>query len=260
MTVRRVPVGAIELSCDIRGEGKPIVFIHGNACTRQTWRPQREYFARAYRVIAPDLRGHGDSDKPGGAYPMSAFVADVVGLLDALAIDEAVMAGHSMGGRVVMSFALEHPARVSALVLAGTSATSFSKANEQIERVRALGLERELQEFIEFESSPDTPDELKRELLREALKTPERVRVELWKTVSGFDVSKRLGHIGAPTLIIVGDLDRGTPVAAARQLNEGIRGSRLVVIGGVAHFTQLERPETVNQHIEAFLRDVVRYT
>lgn len=259
MTVLRVSVGTLELNCDVRGAGKPIVFLHGNAETHHTWRPQLEYFARDYRVVAPDLRGHGDSDKPVGAYPMSAFVADLVGLLDALAIDQAVIAGHSMGSRVAMSVVLEHPQRVAAMVLSGAAATPFGKANERIERVRTLGLERELREFIEFESSPDSPEELKRQLLAHALNTPERVRIELCKTVSTFDVSNRLSEIDKPTLIMVGELDRGAPISAARQLQEGIRKSRLVVIPGIAHFPMLERPERINQEIEAFLRDIVRY-
>jgi pimeloyl-ACP methyl ester carboxylesterase len=258
MAIQRVPVVNTELSCDIRGQGKALVFVHGNAGTRQNWRPQIEYFARRYRVVAPDLRGHGDSGKPTGAYPISAFVEDLARLIDALDIDRAVIAGHSMGGRVAMSFALEHPKRVLGLVLAGTSATPFARAGEQITRVRALGRERELREFIEFESGPQTPEAMKRELLEEALKTPEHVHIELWKAVSEFDVSTRLGEIRTPTLIIVGDLDRGTPMTAARELHERIPGSQLAIVHGVAHFTMLERPELVNQHIDAFLDTVLR--
>ena len=257
MAIHHVSVASTTLSCDIRGEGKALVLVHGNAETRQAWRPQIEHFAQRCHVVAPDLRGHGDSEKPIGAYPISGFVDDLARLLDALAIDRAVIAGHSMGGRVAMSFALEHPDRARGLVLAGTSATPFNRAAEQIERVRALGLERELRGFIEFESSPDTPETMKHELLQEALKTPENVRIALWKAVSEFDISSRLGEIRAPTLIIVGDLDRGTPVATARQLHESIPGSQLVVIQGVAHFTMLERPDLVNQHIDAFLDRVL---
>ena len=258
MAIHRVSVVNTELSCDIRGAGKCLVFMHGNAETRQIWRPQIEFFARRCRVVAPDMRGHGDSEKPTGAYPISTFVGDLARLLDALDIDCAVIAGHSMGGRVAMSFALEHSKRVLGLVLAGTSAMPFDRASEQIERVRTLGLEPELREFIEFESSPETPATMKRELLREALKTPEHVRIELWKAVSECDVSTRLGEIRAPTLVIVGDLDRGTPVAAARQLHESIPGSQLAIIRDVAHFTMLERPDLVNQHINALLDRVFR--
>jgi len=258
MAIQRVSVVSAELSCDIRGQGKALVFVHGNAGTRQNWRPQIEHFARRFRVVAPDLRGHGDSEKPTGPYPISAFVGDLARLLDALDIDRAVVAGHSMGGRVAMSFALEHPKRVLGLVLAGTSATPFDRAGEQIARVRALGLERELREFIEFESSPQTPEAMKRELLEEALKTPEHVRIALWKAVSEFDVSTRLGDIRTPTLIIVGDLDRGAPLAAARQLHERIPGSQLAIVHDVAHFTMLERPQLVNRHIDAFLDTVLR--
>lgn len=257
MALQRVSVGPVALSCEDRGAGRPLVFVHGNAGTHTCWQPQLDFFAQRYRVIAPDLRGHGESDKPVGPYPMSAFVADLAALCDALGVERAVLAGHSMGGRVVMSFALAHPERVAGLVLVGTAATSFGKADERIARVRELGIERELAEFIEFESSPDTPAELKRELLAEALKTPEHVRVELWKTVSTFDVSARLGEIAAPTLIVVGELDRGTPVAAAELLHERIRGAQFLVIPGVAHFTMLERAALVNERIAAFLRDAV---
>jgi pimeloyl-ACP methyl ester carboxylesterase len=258
MAIHRVSVASTALTCDISGHGKSVVFVHGNAETREVWRPQMEHCERRCRVVAPDLRGHGDSDKPAGAYPISGFVSDLAHLLDALDIDRAVIAGHSMGGRVAMSFALAHPERVRGLVLAGTSATPFNRAAEQIERVRALGIERELQEFIEFESSPDTPATMKHALLQEALKTPENVRIALWKAVSEFDVASRLDEILTPTLIIVGDLDRGTPVAAARLLHERIAGSQLVIVPDVAHFTMLERPDLVNRHIDAFLDRVLR--
>lgn len=257
MTVRRVDVGPVELCCDIRGEGRPIVFIHGNALTHRSWLHQLEHFAKNYQVIAPDLRGHGDSDKPEGSYPISYFVTDVIGLLDALHIDRAVLAGHSMGGRVALSAALQYPERVTALVLVNTSATPFSRAHKQIDQVRTLGLELELKEFIDFLSSSETPETLKQEILNEELKTPERVRVELWRTVSTFDVSGRLREIDKPVLIIVGELDQGTPMADSQRLHASVRGSTLVTVPEVAHFTMLERPGIVNRCIEDFLRKVV---
>ena len=109
MAIQRVSVVSTELSCEVRGQGKTLVFVHGNAGTRQNWRPQIEYFARRFRVVAPDLRGHGDSEKPTGPYPISAFVGDLARLLDALDIDRAVIAGHSMGGYGTIRLAMKYP-------------------------------------------------------------------------------------------------------------------------------------------------------
>ncbi len=96
----------VKLVYDDQGAGKPaFVFIHGWTCDRSFFAPQAEHFARHHRVISLDLRGHGESDKPQGAYPISAYVDDIAHVIGELKLGKVVAVGHSMGGITVHEFA-----------------------------------------------------------------------------------------------------------------------------------------------------------
>ena len=108
----------IKLAYDDRGAGDPtIVFVHGWTCNRSFLAPQAEHFAKRHRVVSVDLRGHGESDKPLGAYPITAYADDIAYLIDQLGLRKVVAVGHSMGGLTVAQLAASHPDCVSAIVL-----------------------------------------------------------------------------------------------------------------------------------------------
>src|SRR3989454_9542869 len=108
----------IKLAYEDRGAGKPaFVFVHGWTCNRSFFAPQAEYFSRRHRVVSLDLRGHGDSDKPQGKYPIAAYAEDIAYVVDQLGLGQPVAVGHSMGGITVLQLAATHPDRVSAIVM-----------------------------------------------------------------------------------------------------------------------------------------------
>lgn len=108
----------IKLAYDDRGAGDPtIVFVHGWTCNRSFLAPQAEHFAKRHRVVSVDLRGHGESDKPLGAYPITAYADDIAYLIDQLGLRKVVAVGHSMGGLTVAQLAASHPDCVAAIVL-----------------------------------------------------------------------------------------------------------------------------------------------
>jgi pimeloyl-ACP methyl ester carboxylesterase len=251
---RRVRVNAVELNYIDIGSGPAVVLLHGNALTNRSWHEQLP-LARSYRLIAPDLRGHGDSDKPDGPYPMAVFVEDLRLLLDELNVDRAVIAGHSMGGRVALAFALEHQPRVAALVLIATSAGRYPRAGAQIERIRAVGVRVELWEWLSLMTTERTPESLVSEVYGEMLRTPEHVRTEVWTMTGAFDISGRLHELEVPTLILVGDLDR-TLAADALAMNKALPRSRVFGVPDAGHLLHLERADVVNQMIEDFLLEV----
>ncbi len=112
----------ITVAYDDVGEGPPIVLVHGHPFNRSMWRPQVEYFSRSgWRVIAPDLRGYGESTVVPGKTPLERFARDVGALLDHLELDRVVLGGLSMGGQIVMEFHRLFPHRLLGLVLADTS-------------------------------------------------------------------------------------------------------------------------------------------
>src|SRR2546425_12719155 len=93
----------IKLAYEDRGAGKPaFVFVHGWTCNRSFFAPQAEYFSRRHRVVSLDLRGHGDSDKPQGKYPIAAYAEDIAYVVDQLGLGQPVAVGHSMGGITVL--------------------------------------------------------------------------------------------------------------------------------------------------------------
>lgn len=133
----------LHMYCEERGDGPPVLLVHGLRCSHVTWRHQIPTLVGAgYRAIAPDLRGHGETDKPAGAYSHELWTGDLLALLDLLELDQAVLVGHSLGGGIVQSFALKHPERVRAMILVSTSpqrAPYVSEAAAPLGRDRAEG-------------------------------------------------------------------------------------------------------------------------
>src|SRR5258705_6700343 len=108
---RLAETNGIRLHCAVDGDGPLVVFLHGFPDSWYTWRHQLAALAPHFRVVAPDLRGYGESDKPGGvaAYAMTELVADVVGLIAAFGARDAVVVAHDWGGAVAWQLAMDHP-------------------------------------------------------------------------------------------------------------------------------------------------------
>src|SRR3989442_14843458 len=108
----------IKLAYEDRGAGKPaFVFVHGWTCDRSFFAPQAAHFAQRHRVVSLDLRGHGESDKPQGPYPMAVAVDDIAYVIEHLGLGKVVAVGHSSGGTTVLQLAAAHPDRVAAIVM-----------------------------------------------------------------------------------------------------------------------------------------------
>jgi pimeloyl-ACP methyl ester carboxylesterase len=133
----------VDLAYDEAGAGPAVVLIHGHPFNRSMWTPQLTALADGYRVIAPDLRGYGDSPVTPGTVPMSQLAADVARLLDGLAVARAALVGLSMGGLVAMELAIADPARWWALGLVATTAEPITGAERADRLARADQAERE---------------------------------------------------------------------------------------------------------------------
>lgn len=108
----------IKLAYDDRGAGKPaFVFVHGWTCNHTFFAPQAAHFARRHRVVSVDLRGHGESDKPPGPYPIAAYADDLAYMIEQLSLGQVVAVGHSSGGMTVLQLAAAYPDRVTAIVM-----------------------------------------------------------------------------------------------------------------------------------------------
>jgi len=251
----------IDIAYDDVGTGLPVVFLHGFPHNRSLWAPQLGGLLARARCVAPDLRGFGDSEIS-GPYTMDRYADDVIAMLDALQIERAVIAGLSMGGYIAFAIWRRHRQRVRALILADTrpgadSEEARAKRREHIALARAKGSGAVADALIAGmvgrttrEKHPDIADAVHRML---TMAPVDGVIGALEAMIARPDSTPTLATIDVPTLIIVGDEDVLTPPKEAQAMHEQIPGSRLEVLAGAGHVSNVERPAAFNHVASEFL-------
>jgi pimeloyl-ACP methyl ester carboxylesterase len=238
--------------------GRVLLLLHGAGSNGHAWHYQYEYLGNRHSPIAPDLPGHGRSSGVEGLRTIEDYAAFTLAFLDALRLDSAVIAGHSMGGAIAMELALRHPARVQALVLIAT-APKFDIPKDRIETWRAVTMGRASQPFNNDGYSPKTiatKPEIIREGWGEQIQTDPRVRWGDLVACSQVDLRDRIGQLDKPTLILAGADDSITPATEAEFLRSRIKGARLEVVPDAGHRLTTERPDVTNTAIEKFLDEL----
>lgn len=250
-----VNVGAQTLSYVSRGgRARPtVVFIHGAGGSHLVWGSQLAYVASSWRAIAPDLPGHGRSGGP-GRDSIADYAQVVVSFLDALRLGPVVVVGHSMGGAIALSLALDAPERVAGLVLVGTGAR-LRVAPAVLDAIRtdfsaAVGL------VGQFAFGPEPAGRLVRLSELAMCQAGQRTVYGDFAACDAFDVRSRLQEIVAPALVLTGSEDRLTPPRYAEYLASGIRGASLKIVEGAGHMVMLEAAAAVNQAIGGFLESL----
>ncbi|WP_447007515.1 alpha/beta fold hydrolase [Saccharothrix isguenensis] len=252
----------IDTAYDDKGGGLPVVFVHGHPFDRSMWRPQVERLSSRYRVIAPDLRGYGDTTVVPGKTPLSVFADDLFGLLDRLDLDQVVLCGLSMGGQIVMEAHRARPERVRALILVDTSPEAETPAGREFrysvaERFLREGMGPYADEVLDKMISPANVRALPAvaaHVLRMMRGTsPEGAAAAVRGRAERPDYVDSLSRVTVPTLVVVGEEDEYTPVAVAERMHRTIPGSTLTVIPGAAHMPNLERPDEFTDAVERFL-------
>ncbi|HVF49255.1 MAG TPA: alpha/beta fold hydrolase [Pyrinomonadaceae bacterium] len=258
-------VRGIELAYTDVGTGlPPVVLLHGYPFNRSMWDGQVRELSGRWRVIAPDLRGHGESGAGDGAAvtTMEELAEDVAALLDALRLERVVLGGLSMGGYVALAFYRRFRERVRALVLADTRATPDT---EEARRGREESAQKILSAGMKPVADAMLPKLLAPATLENNAEVAARVRGMMERTkpegavaalrgmAARRDQTELLAEIDVPTLVIVGSLDTLTPPRDAESLRARVRGSRLVVIEGAAHVSNVERPAEFNRALAEFL-------
>jgi len=256
-----IQVNGITLAYGDRGTGLPIVFLHAFPLNRTMWAAQEESLSSQFRVIAVDLRGHGESDAPLWSYSLDQAADDVCGLLDHLAIRQAVFVGLSMGGYILFAFYRKHADRVKGLVLADTRAQADSPEGKEGRFQMAQTAYKN--------GPPAIADIMIPKLLSPATigarpKLVQRVRMMIeGNQVSGIAgnlmaMAKRpdsiplLKQISCPTHVIVGELDQATPPSDAKLMADQIPCAGLTVIPQAAHLANLEQPELFTLIVRSF--------
>jgi pimeloyl-ACP methyl ester carboxylesterase len=256
------------------GSGETLLLIHGMAGSSDTWRAVIPQLAKKYRVVAPDLLGHGQSDKPRGDYSLGAFAVWLRDLLDELGVTRATIVGQSLGGGVAMQFVYQHPDYCQRLVLISSGGLGpdvgwtlrllsapgaelilpviaptpvlrvgnklrswFASAGIQSPRGREM--------WSAYSSLADSPT---RQAFLRTLRSVVDYRGQAVSALNRLHLTSQL-----PTMAIWGDADQIIPVSHAYAAQAARPASRLEVLAGVGHFPQVERPTEVADLIDDFI-------
>jgi pimeloyl-ACP methyl ester carboxylesterase len=242
--------------------GVPLVLIHGVGDRMAGWDGVVAALRGDRPVVRYDLRGHGDSPRTAGPYELGDFVADHVALLEQLGIGRAHVAGFSLGGMISQAIALGAPETVDRLLVMGAVAgRTPAESARVLERLAVL--EREgpagmalvsadrwyTAEFIERH-----PDVVERQLRELAANDPETY-VAAYRVLARNDLGDELHRIEAPTLVLTGDGDVGSPPHMSELMGEQIPDCEVRILRGVKHAALTEVPELIAREIDAFLKE-----
>jgi pimeloyl-ACP methyl ester carboxylesterase len=258
--------GQSRIYYEIRGRGSPVILIHGGLLNSKMWDDQVDVFAEQYRVIRYDASSHGRSVTPPDAYYDHE---DLAALMDALVVERAVIVGLSMGGRVAIDFALEHPDRVAAIVAVGSGLGGFRFDSDEVTAGRrelneAWG-NQEWDRVVEAfqrswtdgpyrspeEVDPDVREKL-RVMIRDTMNRAPAGEVTEGRTMEPPAID-RLEELTLPMLVVVGELDMPDINEIADLLVAANPNASKTVVGGVAHVVNMENPAEFNRIALEFL-------
>lgn len=254
----------IDMHYDMAGEGEPLLLLHGLGSRSEDWAFQVPAFARHYRVITADMRGHGRTSKPPGPYSVSMMADDVAGLLDALGVDAAHFVGLSMGGMIAFQFTVDRPERVRSLVIVNSGPALVARTlRERWQVTQRLALARlfgpgRTAVFLSQRLFPKPEQgDLREQFITQWTQNDRYAYLAAMRALVGWSVLDGIDAIRCPTLIISGDRDY-TPVEAKRGYTARIPGARLEVIADSGHATPIDQPERFNELVLAFLSEKER--
>lgn len=258
---QRIRAGDVQLHARIDGrEGPWVVLLHALGANLTLWDDTTRHLSDRYRILRFDLRGHGGSDAPVGAYTMARLADDAVALMDALDIGQAHVCGVSVGGMIAQTMGVRHADRLLSLTLVDTIHHTPMEAHpmwaNRIGQAEAHGMAGMAQSTMERwltqpfrDSHPDVVERISRMLLG----TPVQGYVGVAQAIVAFDLVDAIGRIHCPTLVVTGANDEGAPVSMAQSIAEKIHGAKLEVLPDAAHLSFIEQPERFHAIFDAFL-------
>ncbi|WP_169973826.1 alpha/beta fold hydrolase [Tautonia rosea] len=253
----------MRLTFDEHGTGPAVVLLHGFPLDRSMWSSQLGMLSNHHRVIAPDLRGHGQSPTPSGPYPMEDLAADVIETLDTVGVEPPyVVGGLSMGGYVALAMADRYPDRLRGLILLNTRAGADSTEAAANREVRAAAIEREgstesLTAMVDL-LIPETSRQARPELVEHvAAMIRQTSPIGAAGVLRGMalrpDRLDVLRTLAVPVLVIAGSEDAIVPEEDAQAMAEAAPLGELIMIPGAGHLTPMETPGATDAAIRSFL-------
>jgi 3-oxoadipate enol-lactonase len=245
---------------DLGGPGPAVVLVHAIGCDHRMWESLERALAPAHRVVSVDVRGHGRSPVPPRPYTLDGLADDIVAVLDELGVERAHYVGLSMGGMIGQALALRHPRRLARLVIANSTSTYGPDGPKNWQARARMVEEGGLEAIREMVASRYFSDAFRashpqvvESVMSRFVQTPREGYLGCCDAIGPLDFSASLGNITAPTLVIAGELDAGTPPAMSEAIARAIPGARLTVIPGAAHLAAVEAPEAFDAAVTRFL-------
>ncbi|MDE2197673.1 MAG: 3-oxoadipate enol-lactonase [Rhodospirillales bacterium] len=234
----------------------PLLLLHSLGTSLHVWDPQAEALSARFRVIRPDVRGHGLTTPTPGPYAIEALARDALAVLDALGIASAHVGGLSIGGLLAQSLAAQAPARVRSLILCDTAMALPPPEgwHQRAAIVRAQGMAAIADAVMARWVTPgfiDAPPA--RGLRAMLLRTDPEGYAGAAEAIAAADLTAATSRLCLPTLVLVGDQDLATPLASAEAMAAAIPGARLHVLANAAHLPTVEQPDAVTAAMAEFL-------
>jgi 3-oxoadipate enol-lactonase len=255
--------GIIVSYTDNGNAGYPfLIFIHGFPFNKSMWNIQMEALKDNFHMISYDVRGHGNSEAGNVDFSIELFVNDLIGFMDILKIDKAVLCGLSMGGYISLNAVSKFPERFDALILSDTHCIADTTETKEkrmlaIKNIRKDGVEKYADESIKNLFAPESFITRKKEIanVREMIiKTSEKSLCNTLLALSGRkETCSKLNEIKVPVLIMAGKEDKLTPPAAAQLMHEKIKDSFLNIIDHAGHLSNIENPDEFNFQLKKFV-------
>jgi 3-oxoadipate enol-lactonase len=252
-------INDIQLYYEEEGAGAPLVFIHGLGSSTRDWEYQIPEFRKNYRVVAFDLRGHGQSDKPPGPYSLPLFASDTASLLKALGIDAAHIVGISLGGGVALQLAIDAPTLTKTLVIVNSGPTMVGTGDEarkevdsRVAIVQQMGMRGMGQALAPRLFPKPEHASLRDTFVERWAENDPRAYIDALLSMVGWNVTSQLGSIRCPTLVVSSDQDY-TPVVLKGAYVKQMPNAELAVIADAHHAVSIERPQAFNAVLAQFL-------
>jgi 3-oxoadipate enol-lactonase len=264
LTEKKILIEGNEVSYFDEGKGTTIVFIHGFPFNKSMWETQLIALRDQFRVIAYDVRGHGNTSANANEFSIPQFANDLLAFINQLKIENVIICGLSMGGYIALHAIELFPDKIQGLILcdtqcAGDTDEAREKRMKAIELIRNNGLEQYASDSIKNLFAPASLENQKGNVAfikNTILKTPpDTICKTLMALANRKEKCSLLERVKVPVLILVGEEDKVTPLAAATKMHELIGGSILHAVKEAGHLSNLENHREFNAHLKDFLKE-----
>ena len=262
----KITVNNISMNYEVAGDGKWLTLIHGAGDNLEAWWNQVPTLSQSYRVLTYDVRGHGQTETPPAEYTIGLLVQDFYELLKALNVPETYLLGYSMGGRIALGLALDHPGMVKALILANSGVAPIQRSEEEMKQM--MEMRQRQMEIIEKQGLGPVMDEITTRVLSPGfaekksevfarykeirLKNDPAAYLTVMRAMPWAALPPDVSSLKPPTLIIAGEHDLFSGPEAARASQRLIVGSKLKVMP-TGHASLVEQPDEFNKTVLDFL-------